>query len=156
MVAPPLPLTGGDPYKNTNRISFSIIVIALQHSRTIYTNKQTSVKKAFARQIQTNLNPNPIFPKCLFLNNVPEVDPVGTPMGGTLLFLFPNRRFQKDFLLVEAVGTAGGPGRAATETQGHRCVTWTSQRHWSTSLVTVAGQRHLDGSTSLVNISGTG
>ena len=57
MGALPLPLTGGDPYKNTNRIAFSIIVIDLPHSRTLYTNEQTSVKKALARQIQTNLNP---------------------------------------------------------------------------------------------------
>ena len=41
MAAFPLPLTGGDPYKNTNKLALSIILIALQHSITLYTNKQS-------------------------------------------------------------------------------------------------------------------
>ena len=34
-------------------------------------------------------------------------------MGGTLELLFPNRHFQNNVLLVEAVGAAGGAGAGA-------------------------------------------
>ena len=104
MAVVPLLLTGGDPYKNTNRLPFSIIVFN--------TELDTLTNKQFARRIQTNLNP--YFPKSVsFLNNLPEVDPVGTSMGGTLERLFPNIRFQNDFLLVEAEGAAGGAAGGA-------------------------------------------